>query len=488
VPLGNRARLAIAAVAAALLLMAPGPASAANTFVDDDALDNTGDCLTPATACKTISGVTGGVAKAGAGDTVWVDGGVYTENVLLNSGKSLREADFNSADMDAEALIDGGPAAAINIAASAAGTVQGLTLRGSTFGVTAQETATLAGNVFDSHEDGSSGVLVTGDDVIIAGNQLTDDTVAGEERTGIWVASGAEDATITGNSFSNLSTGVLVDTLGGEADVIGNEFTGTHQASSFGVAISIIAGEATLVANHIHSPLSGINIGVVAASPDSAAMRRNRILGHSTGVFADDEAPLTMSSDVLKDNTLDGLQAADFGANGGGDVTATNLTFAGNATDITLFDTMLTLGSSIVEDPIAANGTAACLIDFSRGPSPVMGGNGCADFDTDAPPGFLPDGYHLSPFSPLADLGDPAGPVPPDDLDIDAQPLAADSNCDGIARRNIGADEFQRACSGTGAPADAPAATTPQSTPRKKKCKRKKKGAAAAKKCKRKKK
>jgi hypothetical protein len=94
----------------------------------------------------------------------------------------------------------------------------------------------------------------------------------------------------------------------------------------------------------------------------------------------------------------------------------------------------------------------------------------------------------------MIDLGDPAGPVAPNDLDVDGQSRAVDENCDGVVRRNIGADEIPTTCptpptQGT-PPATVPLvpqAATPPPPAKKKKCKRKKKGAAAAKKCKRKK-
>jgi hypothetical protein len=60
--------------------------------------------------------------------------------------------------------------------------------------------------------------------------------------------------------------------------------------------------------------------------------------------------------------------------------------------------------------------------------------------------------YRLLPGSPLIDSGDPATPQ---GLDIDCNPLVADGNSDGSARRDPGAFEFQPA---PAQPAGAPAA------------------------------
>ena len=51
-----------------------------------------------------------------------------------------------------------------------------------------------------------------------------------------------------------------------------------------------------------------------------------------------------------------------------------------------LIGTVLAAGASSAPCTFTGDfaGAAACLIDFSRGPSPMAGGNGCADFDTDA--------------------------------------------------------------------------------------------------------
>jgi hypothetical protein len=478
----TRIRAGFALIATAgLMLLAPGAAQAANTFVDDDRPDNTGDCLTPATACQTISGITGGVFKAGPGDTVWVDGGTYMENVTVDMGKSLREADFNTADMDSEAVIDGGALSAVDTAVGPAGLISGFTLRSTGTAALLINPAQLTSNVFDSTADMSGGVLATGmGSTIGPGNVISDDDNFNDQRIGIQATN---NTIVTGNDLSNLSLGVIA---GGTSTVTGNEFTGTHQVMG-GQSIAILATGATstptIVGNHFHSPHPGSasSIGVFINSSASGTLRRNRIFDHTVGVSANDSTAASLSSDVIANSTVAGLVATDTGGPGTGDVTATNVTFAGNApNDIIVNDALLTLNSSIVEDPIVANGTAACLVDFSRGPSPMMGGNGCADFDTDAPPGFLGDGFHLSPFSALADLGDPAAPVAPNDLDIDSQPLAADTNCDGIVRRNIGADEFTRGCNAAPPPADAPG--IPSQTTKKKKCKRKK-----GKKCKRKK-
>ena len=60
----DRLRFAlIAALATGFLLALPGVASATDTFADASRPNNSGDCLTPASACQTINGPDGALAR-----------------------------------------------------------------------------------------------------------------------------------------------------------------------------------------------------------------------------------------------------------------------------------------------------------------------------------------------------------------------------------------------------------------------------------------
>jgi hypothetical protein len=118
-------------------------------------------------------------------------------------------------------------------------------------------------------------------------------------------------------------------------------------------------------------------------------------------------------------------------------------------------------------------------------------GAGCLNFQTAAAPAFVNQGlnnFHLTTGSPMVDAGSIVA-SPPGTLDLDGELRELDGNCDGVARRDIGADELNRDCS---PPAAVVTPVTPGPTPvpaAKKKCKKKKakSAIAAKKKCKRKK-
>ncbi len=56
--------------------------------------------------------------------------------------------------------------------------------------------------------------------------------------------------------------------------------------------------------------------------------------------------------------------------------------------------------------------------------------------------GTADDDWHLLPDSPCIDTGDPARVPPSDEVDLDRLPRIADGDADGVARIDIGADEF----------------------------------------------
>src|SRR5687768_12248810 len=120
----RRTALLLAALAVVVSLLAARPAFAADTFVDQAAGNNSNDCLSAASACLTIAGPTGGVAKAGAGDDVHVAPGTYMESVALDAGKSLRATGAVAATIIASPAIE--PAIT---ATGGGGTIEGFTIR-----------------------------------------------------------------------------------------------------------------------------------------------------------------------------------------------------------------------------------------------------------------------------------------------------------------------------------------------------------------------
>ncbi|MGH2960978.1 MAG: right-handed parallel beta-helix repeat-containing protein [Solirubrobacterales bacterium] len=448
---GRTARYA-AAVATAFLAV-PSMAMAADTYVDDDSGNDANPCTSPGAPCLTILG---GIGKAGASDTVRVDGGNYGEFVSLSGGKSLVEQDFNTTDGDSQATIDSGalgPAIAVP-AGGSAGEIRGFTVRSDALPVSLEGPATLTGNNFDDPDANTHVNLLQGSGAAsVTTNTFTDTPADTDGQFGLsTITSGSP--TIAGNTFENLQTAIHI--ANGNATVSGNTITGARAGgSNVGVAIQVVSGSPTIVANDINTPAQPLNaFGILIsefAGPTAtgATLRRNEVYDHRGGVRTNDtEGTVTLNGDVIAGNTESGILAVDNAAGGDeGDVTATNVTAFDNNNDVVLLETHIELDSSIVGDPVGDFNNGTCAIAFSRGPTTTPGGTGCAGFQTTAAPQFVnpgADNYHLQAGSPMIDAGDPANPGFV--VDLDGQSRAVAGTCGGTARRDIGADEFAPNC------------------------------------------
>jgi hypothetical protein len=445
---------AIGLLLLASLAMA-SPVFAADTFVDQSIGLDSNSCINPAHACLTIGAA---ILKAGTNDTIHVGPGVYSEQLSLDNGKSLK-----ATGTPASTVITAPTAPTIDVP-TAAGTIEGFTIRSgatSTSAVVVQldALATVQGNVFDT--DGSDAVGDFPVDVRVGGaaassvvrNSFTDDGAGSQAAIDLRPTAATATPSIADNQINGLAYGVLVD--GGAPTISGNVIVGAHNAPSANqgagviVSPSTVSATPTLTANFIHGPVAGasgvnlIDLSNGSGVPnDGATMSRNRILGGQPVVQVSNTVlPVTLDSDLISGGTSNGLFTADTGS-GGGNVTATNVTVASNVIDIGLQNTSLSLDSSIVEDAIGTSGTVSCTITFSRGPTTT--GTGCQTFQTNASPLFVSSSdFHLQAASTMIDAGNTAAP-PAGSLDFDGDPRAQIISClgGGSARRDVGADEF----------------------------------------------
>jgi hypothetical protein len=496
----DRLCIARAACLAAVLVCAfPAAASAADTFADASRADDTGDCLTPATACKTIGGA---ISKAGAGDAVHVVPDVYPENVTLSNGISLIGMPGNPPP-----TISPTTGVALTVTGGPAGTIQGMKF---------------VSNVANQPE------VLLGDDAgstVVTGDQFVDPTPTSDNQAGVRTTSRGNPV-IRGNTFTDLMQGVQVQApasgVPGNPAINQNTFSGTHDVGNAVQVVgpntfpSAVTGptSATVVGNLIHDPGANQAVGVFVLDPGSFAsestapttgvvMERNRIFGVNNAFQdAGARAPVTLFGDVFAHIG----PAPHFGAgiladsvNGlGGDLTVTNIDIVndnnlgaeiGGATHLTVDSSIF--AQPILVDPMAA---ATCTITFSDGPTTT--GGPCDTFQTSAAPFFVDpttDDYHLTSTgnSDLIDQGDPAAP-PAGAIDFDGDPRAidADAACPLNPVRDIGADEFNPGIPDCAPPPPPPGGGGPPTTPAPtgqraaalKKCK-KKRSAKARRKC-----
>jgi Right handed beta helix region len=461
---------------AAASLLWSGNALAADFYVDQETGSESDDCSTPALACQSIQRGVTLATNAGTNNTLRVDDSptaYVTDNVTLFSGVSVI-ADNTVAGATTESPT-GKPI--IQTASTAALFVQGppgsagTSIRGFTFRPNDHTAINVAGvmtAIQDNDFEGPASPVVTDDDQ--------------------GLVLGATSPTVSGNTFTNLKFGLVAIGVGSPA-ITGNEFSGTHH----GNAIEIQIGSPTLTANLVHDPgassAQAVRVGNSGPTvPVAVTFRRNRIEGSGLGVnIADTQGPMSFDGDLIAGATIAGLASSDSDNSGDGDVTATNVTIVsslGASDEIFLQGTpQLNLDSSILGDAgVSAPIGATCAISFSRGDAIAPGTNGCHNFQTTADPIFVSPGtgdFHLQEGSPMIDAGNPAAPAG-GTLDIDGDLRAIDGNCDGTARRDIGADELTKSC-----PQPPPASNptpAPGTTTKKKKCKKAKKRAVSSKK------
>ncbi len=501
----DRLRFAlIAALATGFLLALPGVASATDTFADASRPNNSGDCLTPATACQTINGPDGALAKTGGAGTIRLETGSYAENVTLPGGVSL------TADGAAAPTIDPSSGVFAMRVTGPSTTIQGLTFSSNVPNQTELVLEDAAGSP------------------VVSDNHFIDTTPAsGDNQIGIHTTAQGTPQ-ISFNTFTGLFHGIDVVSPNtgapGNPTISGNDISGVHDVGD-GIQVSgshnlNLTGPttATLIGNTIHDHGAGQTTGVFLADGGSFSndatspatgmtMIRNRIIGGTNGVevignrapvtlFGDvitRTAPLTGGTAVLASSVEDGTTP---GIYYGGDLSVTNADIVNNTNlSFELQDDHLTLDSSIVRGgailPFDGDGTATCTISFSDGMT--TSGGPCETFQTSAAPSFVDanaDDYHLTPTGndALIDHGNPlAPPSGTIDFDGDLRAIDADAACPLVPVRDIGADEVNNGIPNCASPptggSNPPQVTEPI---HRKKCKRKKhhRAVAAKKKCK----
>ena len=437
------------ALTLALTALTPGLAAAADRYVDPQTGSDDDVTCPQGDPCATVQYA---VVNSGAGDEIILDNGIHLASVTLGDGRSISFGDFVPGD-SGPALLEGGTGTPMTVAASGAGHIRGLTIRGQVAGVTLNGVAEVDGNTFDEPEsDAAAGVIVAtgGAGSLIHDNAFSDPTPGmTRQRVGVSLDGAAE---VRDNTLSGFMIGIAARApQGGDTLIAGNTVTGTHTFPFGGSAISAQrlpgGGAVTVRGNSISAGTGNGEVGISAAD-EGVRLVRNNITGQSFGVvISADSTGVTLEGDRiwgngrglwLRDNNPVPVQTS---------AAATNVTVVGNNADGDFFNerSALALDSSIVGTWGVAE-PATCTIAFSRGAT-TGDPSSCDDFQTTADPTFAnaaSGDFHLLPGSPMIDSGNPVAPAM-GAVDFEGDPRAVDGmpECSGnVDRRDIGADEF----------------------------------------------
>lgn len=436
-----RRALVIAVVA---LAWSAQPASAVR-YVDDSGSNAANACLVAATPCQTINH---GLAQSAAGETVQVGGGSYDTGagITVGGGRSIVHTDFlGGAPTAGDASISNALAApAVQVATNnPAGRIEGFDISSAFRPLELRANALVTGNTFaqaDPPSQSGAAIFINGGSPQVMDNSFDDPNASGAQNAILSANPTGAAPRIEGNQFDAFTQAIGVN---GGAPTIANNVISSHR----GTGIRLEETTATITGNLVKEGVGNPNIGILmieqAGAPSTGAvLRRNRLEFNQTGMQVQDTAgAVTLDGNLIRGSSA-GLFAWDTGAPGGGDVTATNVTIAGNAArEIQTTSALVKLDSSIIGDTgIDVVGSGSCSIAFTRGPAGESGT--CGVFTTTAGPGFVaPENFSLLPSSPLVDAGNPAVP-PAGSLDIDGKPRALDGNKDCAARRDMGAFEL----------------------------------------------
>jgi hypothetical protein len=442
--------------AAACMLLFPGAAAAADLFVDAETGVDTGTTCLQANPCDTLGYA---ISNSGAGDSIRVDNGTYTEAVTLNDGRSLVAQDFVAGDGSAPPLIDGGASAGITAGGSGGGLIRGVRVHGETAGVLLNAETVVDESVFDEPAAaGAVGVQINsgGAGSEVSDSQFSDPTpLATHGRIGVWAIG---PSWIHDNVLDGFVVGISVSPpSGGDTIVERNEITGTHtqpvqgksiMAGSFSVTDEVILRDNEL--SDADGSFGNVD-GIHPYGTGSVQLVRNEITGHFNAVFVgSDHTGINIRGDRYWGNDMSGIWLFDTGSSPPQtSATMTNATIVDSGGDIRLDNSSLTLDSSII-GVVAQHGGANCTITFSIGPANPGGDtSGCFDFTSNADPELVNPALgnlHLTAGSPAIDMGNPAAPGA-GEVDFDGDPRAIDGadGCPAAARRDIGADEFNPA-------------------------------------------
>jgi hypothetical protein len=337
---------------------------------------NTNDCLSPATACRTINGA---IDKAASGDTINIAAGIYHE-VLAILDKNLNFAGVGpeSTIIDAQGAQPKPGNPRIVLGALTVVSLTGATLRNGIQGayVGPNSFMTLT-NVHIMNNEPYGGIMNDGS--LTLANSLIRGNRSSEEGGGLLNFFGSAKATLTnvtisGNTAQRRGGGIMnrAELTLTNVIVSSNVVTDTTDSDDSGGGGIFNAGTLVYASGHMINN-SAATQGGALDNTRTATLSRITISGNRAsdgGGIANHwpsaTATLTMTNLTISGNTASLAPGGVGGgfANGAGTASMTNVTFSGNSAN--RGGGMWTVGTTRIKNSIIANSLSGgnCSIDL----------------------------------------------------------------------------------------------------------------------------
>ena len=281
------------------LSSSPGRASASGVWYVSTTGTNQSDCLSPATACRTI---THALTKAFPNDTIIIASGLYTENLTISKSIVLVGASTNSTIIDGSKINQ-----AVSISPGASASLSYLTIQngssitGTGGGIRNSGTLILANTVISGNVASNGGGIRNNGILVVRDSWITNNSASangGGIDVGLGASTTVSRSTISrnvatnGGGVRNNSNSVLTVT---ESVISGNGANTNGGGIFLSISSTLLLQRSAIVYNHANNDGGGIFVTRNVPTPliENVTIGANSAAKFGGGIFNSSNMRLT---------------------------------------------------------------------------------------------------------------------------------------------------------------------------------------------------